>query len=103
MRSARTTAPRWLTTRRALRAPSLRLVVLAFGAASAVEAATWLAIGVYAFQRSGAAAVGIVGLALLLPSAIAAPAASAGWSARPLQVERPGVCGTVRRGGSASG
>lgn len=51
--------------RRALRISSLRRVIVAFGAASAVEAATWLAIGVYAFDRSGAAAVGLI---VLLPS-----------------------------------
>ena len=61
---------------RALHDPGLRKVVVAFGFASATEAATWLAIGVYAFDRSGATGVGLVGLAILLPSAVAAPIAA---------------------------
>jgi len=65
------------TTGRALAVPALRRVVLAFGLASAVEAATWVAVGVFAFERSGATAVGIVGLVLLLPSVLFAPAAAA--------------------------
>lgn len=65
------------TFRLALSISSLRRVVLAFGAASAIEAATWLAIGVYAYERSGATSVGVVGLILLLPSAAAAPFAAA--------------------------
>src|SRR5262245_43955800 len=62
---------------RALRVASLRRVVFAFGAASAIEAASWLAIGVYAYERSGATGVGIAGLAILLPCALAAPVAAA--------------------------
>src|SRR5262249_15612115 len=61
----------------ALPVASLRRVVLAFGAASAIEAASWLAIGVYAYQRSGATGVGLAGLAILLPCALAAPVAAA--------------------------
>src|SRR5262245_64050261 len=62
---------------RALRVASLRRVVFAFGAASAIEAASWLAIGVYAYERSGATGVGVAGLAILLPCALAAPVAAA--------------------------
>src|SRR5262245_12615983 len=61
----------------ALRVASLRRVVLAFGAASAIEAASWLAIGVYAYERSGATGVGVAGLAILLPCALAAPVSAA--------------------------
>src|SRR5262245_19237762 len=62
---------------RALRVASLRRVVFAFGAASAIEAASWLAIGVYAYERAGAKGVGLAGLAILLPCALAAPLAAA--------------------------
>ena len=65
------------TTRRALSVPSLRRVVLAFGLASAIEAASWLAIGVYAYERSGSTGVGLIGLGILLPAAVIAPAAAA--------------------------
>src|SRR5262249_35724467 len=60
----------------ALRATALRRVVIAFGLAAASEAATWLAIGAYAYERGGATAVGLVGLAILLPSAAMAPIAA---------------------------
>ncbi len=65
------------TMRVALAPPELRRVVIAFGIASMIEAAAWLAVGVYVYERFGAAAVGVVGLAILLPAAVFAPAAAA--------------------------
>lgn len=61
---------------RAVSVPSLRRVVIAFGLTSAIEASSWLAIGVYAYEQTGAAEVGIAGVVILLPSAVAAPIAA---------------------------
>ena len=55
---------------------SIRRVELAWGAAVAAEWAHFVALGVFAFEAGGAGAVGIAGLARLLPAAIAAPVAA---------------------------
>ncbi len=77
MRTWREYASSLAAFRLALRVASLRRVVIAFGAASAIEAIGWLAIGVYTYERSGATGVGVIGLAILLPCALAAPVAAA--------------------------
>src|SRR5262249_6618706 len=61
---------------RALRPPALRRVVIAYGLAAGAEAATWLAVRVYAYAPGGATGVGVVGLAILLPSAVMSPIAA---------------------------
>lgn len=64
---------------RIVRNRSLRRVLLAFLAFNVAEFATWVAILLYAYERTGAASVGIVALAQLVPAAlVAAPAASLG-------------------------
>ncbi|MEX0755666.1 MAG: MFS transporter [Actinomycetota bacterium] len=55
----------------------LRRAELAFLAFSAAEAATWVAILVYAYDRGGTAETGLVGLLLLVPAGIVAPVAAA--------------------------
>ncbi len=57
----------------AIRNPGIRRVVLAFLAFNAVEMGAWTAILVYAYAATGPASVGVVAVAQLLPSAIAAP------------------------------
>ncbi len=57
--------------------PAIRRAELAFLCFNVAEAATWIAILVYAFDRGGTAATGVVGLVLLVPAAIVAPVAAA--------------------------
>jgi MFS family permease len=66
--------------RRSLRAvalvfgnPEMRLLQIAWGAESLAIWSFAIALGVYAFDAAGAAAVGIAGLVRLLPGAFAAP------------------------------
>jgi hypothetical protein len=59
-----------------VRAPNLRRAELAFGAAWTGEWAATVALGVVAFRDGGAAAVGLVGLARMLPAALIAPFAA---------------------------
>ena len=75
----------WLcnTARRAAKAfgtssasPNLRRAQLSFGAAWAGEWAVTVAIGILAFNHGGATAVGLVGLARMLPAALLAPVAA---------------------------
>jgi predicted MFS family arabinose efflux permease len=56
--------------------PSLRRAELAFGFFNLAEAATWVAILVFAFDRGGSAATGVVGMVLLIPAGVVAPVAS---------------------------
>ena len=58
------------------RNPDVRRVELAWGAAIAAEWAHFVALGVFAYEQGGAAAVGVAGLVRLLPAAIAAPFAA---------------------------
>src|SRR5512144_3031963 len=60
----------------AMRNPGIRRVELAWGAAVVAEWAHFVALGVFAYQAGGTSAVGIAGLARMLPAAIVAPAAS---------------------------
>jgi len=63
--------------RSVLGSPSLRRVMLAFLLFKAVESATWISVLVYAYDATGPASVGIVGLAQLAPSAVFAATAAA--------------------------
>ena len=56
-----------------VRSPSIRGAELAWGAAIAAEWAHFVALGVFAYEQGGAAAVGIAGLVRLLPAAVARP------------------------------
>ena len=59
-----------------MRNRELRLVELAWGASIVAEWAHFVALGVFAYDAGGTAAVGIAGLARMLPAAIVAPLAS---------------------------
>jgi MFS family permease len=60
----------------AVRNPEVRRAELAWGAAIAAEWAHFVALGVFAYEEGGAAAVGIAGLVRLLPAAFLAPFAA---------------------------
>ena len=55
---------------------SVRRVELAWGAAIAAEWAHFVALGVFAYNHGGTGAVGVAGLARLLPAAAVAPFAA---------------------------
>jgi MFS family permease len=61
----------------AARNEDVRRVELAWGAAIAAEWAHFVALGVFAYERGGASAVGVAGLVRLLPAAIVGPFAAA--------------------------
>ena len=52
---------------------NLRRLELAYGVAITSEWAFVVALGVFAYERGGAAAVGILGLVRMLPAALATP------------------------------
>src|SRR5256885_546440 len=60
----------------AMRNRELRLVELAWGASIVSEWAHFVALGVFAYNAGGTTAVGIAGLARMLPAAVVAPLAS---------------------------
>jgi MFS family permease len=60
----------------AVRNPEVRRAELAWGAAIAAEWAHFVALGVFAYEEGGAAAVGLAGLIRLLPAAVVAPFAA---------------------------
>jgi MFS family permease len=60
----------------AIRNENVRRVELAWGAAIAAEWAHFVALGVFAYQQGGTAAVGVAGLVRLLPAALIAPFAA---------------------------
>ena len=60
----------------AIRNDNVRRVELAWGAAIAAEWAHFVALGVFAYEEGGTAAVGIAGLVRLLPAAVVAPFAA---------------------------
>jgi MFS family permease len=60
----------------AVRNRDIRLVELAWGAAIAAEWAHFVAFGVFAYEKGGAAGVGVAGLVRLLPAAIVGPFAA---------------------------
>ncbi|HEX6130329.1 MAG TPA: hypothetical protein VF044_01275, partial [Actinomycetota bacterium] len=55
----------------------LRRAQLAFLLFNAAEAATWVAILVYAYDRGGTSTTGVIGLLLLVPATVVAPLAAA--------------------------
>jgi MFS family permease len=59
-----------------VRNPEIRRAELAWGLAITAEWAHFVAFGIYAYEQSGATAVGIAGLVRLLPAAIVAPFAA---------------------------
>ena len=59
-----------------MRNRELRLVELAWGASIVSEWAHFVALGVFAYDAGGVTAVGIAGLARMLPAAVVAPLAS---------------------------
>src|ERR1051325_3844289 len=63
--------------RETARTPNLRRAQLSFGGVWTAEAAVTVALGILAFRNGGAAAVGIVAMARMLPGALLAPLASA--------------------------
>ena len=63
--------------RRLLGSGPLRRVLLAYLLFSAAEFGTWVAILLYAYERTGPLSVGLVALIQLVPAALVAPAASA--------------------------
>src|SRR6188472_4580050 len=62
--------------RAAMRNPAMRRVELAWGAAIAAEWSHFVALGVFAYEQGGTAAVGVAGLVRLLPAAAVAPFAA---------------------------
>ncbi|HEX7347509.1 MAG TPA: MFS transporter, partial [Candidatus Limnocylindrales bacterium] len=62
---------------RLVRNARLRRVLLAFLLFSAAEFGTWVAILLYAYERTGPLSVGLVALVQLVPAALLAPAAAA--------------------------
>ena len=62
---------------RLVRNGRLRRVLLAYLLFSAAEFGTWVAILLYAYERTGALSVGVVALVQLIPAALLAPAAAA--------------------------
>ncbi len=67
---------RWIVLRRILRNRGLRRVLPAYLLFNAAEFGTWVAILLYAYDRTGPASVGVVALAQLVPAAVVAPAAA---------------------------
>src|SRR3982751_3585450 len=57
--------------------PAVRRILLGFAGACTAEWAFTVVLSVYAFQQGGAAAVGLISLLRMLPSALLAPFASA--------------------------
>jgi MFS family permease len=63
--------------RAVVRSPALRRVMVAFLLFNAFEYATWIAILLYAYDATGPASVGVVGMIQLVPSALFAATAAA--------------------------
>ncbi|HET7168997.1 MAG TPA: cyclic nucleotide-binding domain-containing protein [Candidatus Limnocylindrales bacterium] len=66
----------WPIIRRVLASRSLRRVLPAYLLFNAAEYGTWVAMLLYAHERTGPASVGLVALVQLVPAAIVAPAAA---------------------------
>ena len=69
--------PRLPPVKTALRNPDMRRVLVAYLATVISEWALWCALLVYAYQRSGKAAAGLVSIGLFVPGALIAPLAGA--------------------------
>lgn len=70
---------RWHAVRtlgRALRPPTMRRLLVAFFLFRTTEMATWIALLVWAFDRGGATASGVIAVAQLIPATLAAPLGS---------------------------
>jgi MFS family permease len=61
----------------AMRVPSIRRVLIAFLLFRTTEMATWIALLVWAFERGGATASGLIAVAQLVPATLVAPLGSA--------------------------
>ncbi|MGZ9277266.1 MAG: cyclic nucleotide-binding domain-containing protein [Candidatus Limnocylindrales bacterium] len=66
----------WAVLRRVLANRALRRVLPAYLLFNAAEFGSWVSILLYAYDRTGAASVGVVALVQLVPAAIVAPAAA---------------------------
>jgi MFS family permease len=66
----------WAVVRRLWRSAALRRVMPAYLLFAAAEFGTWVAILLYAYERTGAASVGVIALIQLVPAALFAPAAA---------------------------
>jgi MFS family permease len=86
-----------------LRSRNLRRAQAAFGCAWAGDWAATVGIGVIAFDRGGAAAVGLVGMARMVPAAVVAPLAAtiADRARRELVLVWVGLVRAVSLGGAA--
>lgn len=71
-----TTDAPWAVLRRVLANRALRRVLPAYLLFNAAEFGTWVSVLLYAYDRTGAASVGVVALIQLVPAAIVAPAAA---------------------------
>jgi MFS family permease len=87
----------------ACRNQNVRRVELAWGAAISAEWAYFVALGVFAYDAGGAAAVGLAGLIRLLPAAVVAPGAASLGDRIPRERLLLGatLLGAVSLGGSA--
>jgi MFS family permease len=61
----------------AMRVPAIRRVLIAFLLFRTTEMATWIALLVWAFDRGGASASGLIAVAQLVPATLVAPLGSA--------------------------
>ena len=66
----------WAIARRLWRSAALRRVMPAYLLFAAAEFGTWVAILLYAYERTGATSVGVIALIQLVPAALFAPAAA---------------------------
>ena len=73
-----------------MRNADLRRVELAWGASIAAEWAHFVALGIFAYNAGGTAAVGIAGLVRMLPAAVIAPLAG-GFGDRLLTISFRGL------------
>ena len=85
---------------RIARSPDLRRVFGAFLLFNTAEFGTWVAILLYAYERTGPESVGIVALLQLVPAALAGPTGRS--PRRPLPAS-PRAAGWVRRPGGGDG
>jgi hypothetical protein len=74
------------------RVPNLRRAQLSFGAAWTAECAVTVALGILAFRAGGAAAVGVVAMARMVPGALLAPLVSTVIDTRPRERVLRSVC-----------
>jgi MFS family permease len=87
----------------ACRNENVRRVELAWGAAITAEWASFVALGVFAYDVGGTSAVGLAGLVRLLPAAVIAPSAASLGDRIPRELLLLGaaILGTIALAGSA--